>query len=298
MRGKAEIDAVAPLQGRITPAYAGKRRAQRVHLPLTGDHPRICGEKLLSAGKQNARLGSPPHMRGKAPPLLPHHVVYGITPAYAGKRSPCQFVFDAVKDHPRICGEKPTKKEFTFGKKGSPPHMRGKVHQHDARPARKGITPAYAGKSMRISEKVEIEVGSPPHMRGKAPRRAFHADHREDHPRICGEKISSPALKVVRMGSPPHMRGKEKLCKLHRNGTGITPAYAGKSLNVHRNGQLHRDHPRICGEKDIAQGMEYCKQGSPPHMRGKETGYFGVVILIRITPAYAGKSFRLVLAFL
>ena len=147
MRGKELGKHLRLADGRITPAYAGKRRAQRVHLPLTGDHPRICGEKLLSAGKQNARLGSPPHMRGKAPPLLPHHVVYGITPAYAGKRSPCQFVFDAVKDHPRICGEKAGITFFALRPLGSPPHMRGKVHRGVRHAEQSGITPAYAGKS-------------------------------------------------------------------------------------------------------------------------------------------------------
>ena len=85
MRGK---DAVLTLQRvclRITPAYAGKRRAgpSRPHRP--GDHPRICGEKGCWQIKRARCEGSPPHMRGKAVFLRFSGLVPGITPAYAGK---------------------------------------------------------------------------------------------------------------------------------------------------------------------------------------------------------------------
>ena len=54
--------------------------------------------------------------------------------------------------------------------------------------------------------------------------------------------------------------------------------------------QLEKDHPRLCGEKLYKIFRQFCRQGSPPPMRGK-----GIVNelsrkLDRITPAYAGKS--------
>ena len=45
-------------------------------------------------------------MRGKVklvPPLL---LLYGITPAYAGKSSGWRWVITISQDHPRLCGEK------------------------------------------------------------------------------------------------------------------------------------------------------------------------------------------------
>ena len=86
--------------------------------------------------------------------------------------------------------------------------MRGKGPERAAayRPA--GITPAYAGKSMR-----------------RTPRsRRFG-----DHPRLCGEKFWLTLTFWVALGSPPPMRGKVLVNVNLLGGTGITPAYAGKS---------------------------------------------------------------------
>ena len=71
----------------------------------------------------------------------------------------------------------------------------------------------------------------------------------KDHPRVCGEKDYITGLIVAGVGSPPRMRGKERIC---RNGVvhfGITPAYAGKSLNWMHPTLQRKDHPRLCGEK-------------------------------------------------
>ena len=161
---------------------------------------------------------------------------------------------------------------------GSPPHMRGKVHQHDARPARKGITPAYAGKSMRISEKVEIEVGSPPHMRGKVIYSVYvagslgitpayagksmsgHSDKltNGDHPRICGEKCGLPSHTFSLLGSPPHMRGKGIAYVFVSEKLGITPAYAGKRLKRSRSTvppvAIVPLFPSVCNKPVVSDG--------------------------------------------
>ena len=49
----------------ITPAYAGKRRAEYGSASGYQDHPRICGEKSACVVVLLVLLGSPPHMRGK-----------------------------------------------------------------------------------------------------------------------------------------------------------------------------------------------------------------------------------------
>ena len=71
---------------------------------------------------------------------------------------------------------------------------------------------------------------------------------------------------------------------------GITPAYAGKRPAIYFAFAFFWDHPRLCGEKLIHPTMCYPNQGSPPPMRGKAAISNCGARVIRITPAYAGKS--------
>ena len=48
MRGKVIIRAGFGVNGRITPAYAGKRRETLLFVLYEWDHPRLCGEKNVS----------------------------------------------------------------------------------------------------------------------------------------------------------------------------------------------------------------------------------------------------------
>ena len=86
MRGKDYLrNAVFVLLG-ITPACAGKRGTACWPCPPRWDHPRMCGEKLMVHPCLRLKLGSPPHVRGKAAAGIMCPVCGGITPAYAGKR--------------------------------------------------------------------------------------------------------------------------------------------------------------------------------------------------------------------
>ena len=70
----------------------------------------------------------------------------------------------------------------------------------------------------------------------------------------------------------------------------ITPAYAGKTpvADTRRGG--HGDHPRVCGENSQCSPMSPITLGSPPRMRGKPISGAALNPLLRITPAYAGKT--------
>ena len=52
---------------------------------------------------------------------------------------------------------------------------------------------------------------------------------------------------------------------------------------------MHRDHPRMCGEKGLFCRPPAHVMGSPPHVRGKEAGQAQASEHSRITPACAGK---------
>ena len=88
------------------------------------------------------------------------------------------------------------------------------------------------------------------------------------------------------------MRGKASFFGIFCPGVRITPAYAGKSPNIHQAKKGQRDHPRVCGEKITLSSKSSFGIGSPPRMRGKANMDCDVLRQVRITPAYAGKSFH------
>ena len=152
---------------------------------------------------------------------------------------------------------------------GSPPRMRGKAAIPCKLVHGVGITPAYAGKRQTTHS-----------------RKAGYWDH----PRVCGEKSLNSMATKYDLGSPPRMRGKVVWLCLGLVVTGITPAYAGKSVTAQQDFIIDRDHPRVCGEKSRPKASSLSTKGSPPRMRGKGIYIDGVHAVPGITPAYAGKS--------
>ena len=65
------------------------------------------------------------------------------------------------------------------------------------------------------------------------------------------------------------MRGKAICYGFGDDAERITPAYAGKSLFTPFAKSRRKDHPRLCGEKDLQQMLRQSFLGSPPPMRGK-----------------------------
>ena len=270
-------------------------------------------------------------MRGKGMYAMHPARAWGITPAYAGKRTPKWPCFPRKWDHPRVCGEKRSCHQPECLRPGSPPRMRGKVSVFSLPPTTFGITPAYAGKSIlphlfdcagwghpRVCGEKFFNVssvwsltGSPPRMRGKGlqnlsrpcwygitPAYAgksyeafFSFCRRRDHPRVCGEKAAAAAPAHNQSGSPPRMRGKERQAWPASAAMGITPAYAGKRVVDVPFSTFCWDHPRVCGEKDSSFVKYAVCIGSPPRMRGKAKWELSARERARITPAYAGKSY-------
>ena len=140
---------------------------------------------------------------------------------------------------------------------GSPPRGRGKGGNLPGRVRPQGITPAWAGKSLRAGSTARPKGGSPPRWRGKdeidivvqvpsgiTPALAGKSGSlcpqdrsRGDHPRVGGEKQRMPVRTDKRMGSPPRWRGKAIMPGTWSSSYGITPALAGKRLKrSHRSG--------------------------------------------------------------
>ena len=130
------------LRGFLIAAWAGDKIAEfsfpeiSFHFPLRPwfffVSPAYAGKSHSYLNSTFLNLGSPPRMRGKVIHSLCDRPQRGITPAYAGKSQTAGTPCSSVRDHPRMCGEKPR----------IPGIRRTKF----------GITPAYAGKRQGQSE--------------------------------------------------------------------------------------------------------------------------------------------------
>ena len=148
MRGKVCVGSGLITGFRITPAYAGKSSPIEYNAIIPQDHPRLCGEKILTTRFLIILIGSPPPMRGKGLTECLAGVACGITPAYAGKRSAGDCPMYRPWDHPRLCGEKRNAHTLFPYSLGSPPPMRGKGNSQTPEKFKERITPAYAGKRL------------------------------------------------------------------------------------------------------------------------------------------------------
>ena len=110
---------------------------------------------------------------------------------------------------------------------GSPLLARGIQAYEEAQKPYGGITPAYAGNTMRRST-------------ARRPRR--------DHPRLRGEYSSCRSFAILSLGSPPLARGILPFSYADDMPPGITPACAGNTRIVKFSVLMLRDHPRLRGE--------------------------------------------------
>ena len=208
-------------------------------------------------------------MRGKPHGYMIHAHTCRITPAHAGKTFNPHRIDNAIKDHPRACGENQRMNTMDRLDLGSPPRMRGKPKSCKITPFLIWITPAHAGKT---------------HLRSSFTSLS------QDHPRACGENTCWQTFPTAAKGSPPRMRGKPINFTCSLWAIRITPAHAGKT-RIPRTPILSIwDHPRACGENQQVNCREPEPVGSPPRMRGKLIETDNLATVKRITPAHAGKT--------
>ena len=168
-----------------------------------------------------------------------------------------------------MCGENSKFTGTSLYGMGSPPHVRGKLHDAFPNGDTGRITPACAGKTLAASYPCHIS---------------------RDHPRMCGENSANNLCVNALLGSPPHVRGKHVNTTALSNIDRITPACAGKTSPIMVAWPWIVDHPRMCGENDTIAVQKYSRLGSPPHVRGKLESVEHDSLGHRITPACAGKT--------
>ena len=152
---------------------------------------------------------------------------------------------------------------------GSPPHTRERRWSASASSCCRGITPAYAGKTLTLLLLLLSD---------------------QDHPRIRGKDFHTVLITDLIPGSPPHTRERHGRPYDNTDAIGITPAYAGKTLLRIFEVLLLWDHPRIRGKDARVTSYSESCTGSPPHTRERHINTVHSLFLLRITPAYAGKT--------
>ena len=132
---------------RIIPADAGSTSGWWRALFHYEDHPRGCGEHLLSVPTLILVGGSSPRMRGARVCLIAHQELGGIIPADAGSTGRHWECRACPQDHPRGCGEHDEFNKVMMDFVGSSPRMRGAQLYATLDDLWKRIIPADAGST-------------------------------------------------------------------------------------------------------------------------------------------------------
>ena len=153
--------------------------------------------------------------------------------------------------------------------------------------------PRTRGEKIMIRFEYSRYSGSPPHTRGEGKEIFKPSTVLRITPAHAGRSdfISDRCDRV--QDHPPHTRGEGVVAVLLRLAVGITPAHAGRRKAGRRKESGFQDHPRTRGEKNIFCEPKFTLTGSPPHTRGEEGLAHPLWHDCRITPAHAGRSFRL-----
>ena len=149
-----------------------------------------------------------------------------------------------------------------------PPRARGRLGARAPRGPMDRITPACAGKTLAA------EAGR---------------YSRSDHPRMRGEDDDPFDGGDEDVGSPPHARGRPHLVGADSDSHRITPACAGKTAAAFHFHEDPTDHPRTRGEDTAVPNSFAGFTGSPPHARGRPSGFHARAGWRRLTPA-CGKT--------
>ena len=147
VRGTALAPYGTPGDTGITPACAGNRFSGTVFGYYSPDHPRVCGEQIVSPIEGRNYQGSPPRVRGTELKALQDGQPRGITPACAGNRHYDSSGYLGSGDHPRVCGEQVSPVWHEELQAGSPPRVRGTDIIDFGQAYNLRITPACAGNS-------------------------------------------------------------------------------------------------------------------------------------------------------
>ena len=114
----------------------------------------------------------------------------------------------------------------------------------------------------------------------------------EAHPRAGGENMFYETELADARGSSPRRRGKQACAGVERARDGLIPARAGKTTARISARAASRAHPRAGGENVSLVPPAMALTGSSPHGRGKLLRVADERAVLRLIPAWTGKTLR------
>ena len=132
---------------------------------------------------------------------------------------------------------------------GSPPLARERLVDWGDNAVTGRITPACAGKTVRLLP---------------------HPCRIQDHPRLRGKDAHGLSKRIFVRGSPPLARERPFRCLQMYSMSRITPACAGKTLAQNAFQSQQWDHPRLRGKDATHKTLTSQCRGSPPLARERQ----------------------------
>ena len=146
-RGKPARGAVPSKHLGLIPAWAGKTRTRPGALIPPPAHPRVGGENWRARPPPPSRRGSSPRGRGKLDRRYRARIRLRLIPAWAGKTHRRGEGRARTGAHPRVGGENSPETSDKDVVTGSSPRGRGKPRTDGNGHRRRGLIPAWAGKT-------------------------------------------------------------------------------------------------------------------------------------------------------
>ena len=163
--------------------------------------------------------GSPPRVRGAPLVMAARRPANRITPACTGSTLRDRLRGARQTDHPRVYGEHGRDVRQGGPLCGSPPRVRGALHEDDGHSSYPRITPACTGSTAQWSAEAEAAA---------------------DHPRVYGEH--GQRIRVIGYGI-----GALRDTSRGRVTPRITPACTGSTAERAAGPAVPTDHPRVYG---------------------------------------------------
>ena len=135
------------------------------------------------------------------------------------------------------------------------------------------------------------QIGSSPRVRGTRDAAPAHAAVRPVHPRVCGELLDAVRQEIPLDRFIPACAGNSLLSAIAAaRPDGSSPRVRGTRPDRPPPRGRAAVHPRVCGELEIAVGVNSPLGGSSPRVRGTRDRLALGDRLRRFIPACAGNS--------
>ena len=235
---------------RLTPAWAGRTLSPPSPSSWPTAHPRVGGADQDGRPQLAGAVGSPP--RGRGGPNRQRHRGHRVrlTPAWAGRTGRDCAPSTRPSAHPRVGGadQLMAVEGLIYGR--LTPAWAGRTPWRAAVHCRPPAHPRVGGADWSVALQRGVRQGSPPRGRGGRRRTRAQVQRRRltpawagrtglgfgeefgdwAHPRVGGADRRRRSSGVAPNGSPPRGRGGPSPARDGCRRTGLTPAWAGRTL--------------------------------------------------------------------